>query len=46
MMSAVVIAWIGLASGMRLVDEYDQALATLDRAEPIARDNEMHREFS
>ena len=39
-------AWIGLASGMRLVDEYDQALATLDRAEPIARDNEMHRELS
>lgn len=31
---------------MRLVDDYDQALATLDRAEPIARDNEMHRELS
>ena len=39
-------AWIGLASGMRLVDDYDQALATLDRAEPIVRDNDMHRELS
>jgi tetratricopeptide (TPR) repeat protein len=39
-------AWIGLASVMRPVDDYDRALATLDRAEPIARDNDMHRELS
>ena len=39
-------ASIGLASGMRLVDDYDNALSALDQAEPIARANDMHRELS
>ena len=31
---------------MRLVDDYEHALTALDLAEPVARDNHMHRELS
>jgi len=39
-------AWLGLAAGMRISDRYDEALAALDHAEPIARRHGLVRELA
>ncbi len=39
-------AWLGLAAGMRIPDRYDEALAALDHAEPIARRHGLVRELA
>jgi tetratricopeptide (TPR) repeat protein len=38
--------WLGLAAGMRISDRYDEALAALDKAEPIARRHALLRELA
>ena len=37
-------AWLGLAAGMRIADRYDDALETLDKADAVARIQDMVRE--
>ena len=37
-------AWLGLASGMRITDRYDEALEILDKAETVASGNGMANE--
>ena len=39
-------AWIGLASSMRMVDDYDDALTALDQAQPVAEDEDLPGELS
>jgi tetratricopeptide (TPR) repeat protein len=39
-------AWIGLAAGMRVTDDYDEALDALARAEAAARAQSLHKELS
>jgi class 3 adenylate cyclase/tetratricopeptide (TPR) repeat protein len=39
-------AWIGLAAGMRVTDEFDEALDNLDRAEAVAQANALDLELS
>ncbi len=39
-------AEIGVASSMRMTDNYDEAFAVLDRVEPLARHNELHLQLS
>lgn len=39
-------AWIGLATGMRISDRYDEALVALEKAEPIARRHGLVRELA
>ncbi len=39
-------AWIGLAAGMRVTDDYTEALDALSRAEEVARDNGLGKELS
>jgi tetratricopeptide (TPR) repeat protein len=41
-----VPAWIGLASGMRMTDAYDDALEALDRAEAVAARQGLSLELS
>jgi len=41
-----VPAWIGLASGMRITDAYEDALVALDRAETVAAQHGMNLELS
>jgi class 3 adenylate cyclase/tetratricopeptide (TPR) repeat protein len=38
--------WIGLASSMRMVDDYDDALAALDQAQSVAEDEDLPGELS
>ncbi|MCP4327709.1 MAG: AAA family ATPase [Alphaproteobacteria bacterium] len=39
-------AEIGFASGMRMIDDYDEAFAVLDRTEPLARSNGYHLQLA
>jgi len=39
-------AWIGLASGMRVTDDYDEALEVLAEAERVAREQALFKELS
>ena len=39
-------AWIGLAAGMRIIDQYDDALSLLDDAETVASGNGLSLELS
>ena len=39
-------AWIGLAAGMRVTDDYDAALQLLEQAESVARERGLERELS
>ena len=39
-------AWIGLAAGMRVTDDYDEAFRALDEAEPVARERGLDTELS
>lgn len=39
-------AWIGLAAGMRVTDDYDEALGVLDQAEAVAREEDLQKELS
>ena len=39
-------AWIGLAEGMRLSDDYDEALDALDQAESLATKHELSLELA
>ena len=39
-------AWIGLAAGMRVTDDYDGAFRALDEAEPVARERRLDTELS
>ena len=39
-------AWIGLAAGMRVTDDYDEAFDALTRAEEVARANGLAKELS
>ena len=40
------LAWIGLAAGMRVTDDYEEALAALDRAQDVAGPHGLHKELS
>jgi len=39
-------AWIGLAAGMRITDNFDEALTALSKAEDIARSSQLTLELS
>ncbi len=39
-------AWIGLAAGMRVTDDYDEALRVLDKAEAVAHKEGLQKELS
>ena len=39
-------AWIGLAAGMRVTDDYDEAFRALDEAEAVARARDLPTELS
>jgi class 3 adenylate cyclase/tetratricopeptide (TPR) repeat protein len=39
-------AWIGMAAGMRITDQYDEALHVLDQAEPVAAHSGLISESS
>jgi len=39
-------AWIGLAAGMRLTDNFDEALSSLEDAEDVARSSDLTFELS
>ena len=39
-------AWLGLASCMRITDEYEDALSTLEKAEAVAGDRGLTRELA